>query len=173
MTTYWAVPMYKFLGYRDTILDKYEPLKVRGMILWQVNNQSVWLENSWVKVELLVNCSFCPHPEIPGWDCVIIHQTWRQRQPHRAPPGRVDEGNAGIKVNKKTPKMWLLTKVWLQPFSFYGSTGTKNLEAILESLLLAGTDTVSAFLEWFCMYMTRDESEQKILTWAIQQYDFN
>ena len=31
MTTYWAVPMYKFLGYRDTILDKYEPLKVRIM----------------------------------------------------------------------------------------------------------------------------------------------
>ena len=28
MTTYWAVPMYKLLGYSDTILDKYEPLKV-------------------------------------------------------------------------------------------------------------------------------------------------
>ena len=32
MTTYWAVPMYKLLGYRDTILDKYEPLKVRGIV---------------------------------------------------------------------------------------------------------------------------------------------
>ena len=32
MTTYWAVPMYKFLGYRDTILDKYEPLKVRSKL---------------------------------------------------------------------------------------------------------------------------------------------
>ena len=30
MTTYWAVPMYKFLGYTNTILDKYEPLKVMG-----------------------------------------------------------------------------------------------------------------------------------------------
>ena len=58
-------------------------------------------------------------------------------------------------------------------FSFYGSTGTKNLEAILESLLLAGTDTVSAFLEWFCMYMTRDESEQIIFSYTIQRFDFN
>ena len=32
MTTYWAVPMYKLLGYRDTILDKYEPLKVRSIV---------------------------------------------------------------------------------------------------------------------------------------------
>ena len=31
MTTYWAVPMYKFLGYSDTIVEKYEPLKVRSM----------------------------------------------------------------------------------------------------------------------------------------------
>ena len=57
MTTYWAVPMYKFLGYRDTILDKYEPLKVRGMILWQVNNQSVWLVNSWSRL----NCYLTAH----------------------------------------------------------------------------------------------------------------
>ena len=32
MTTFWAVPMYKLLGYRDTILDKYEPLKVRSIV---------------------------------------------------------------------------------------------------------------------------------------------
>ena len=38
--------------------------------------------------------------------------------------------------------------------SFYGNTGVKNLENSLYSLLLAGTDTVSAFLEWFVMYMT-------------------
>ena len=38
--------------------------------------------------------------------------------------------------------------------SFYGETGVNNLENSLYSLLMAGTDTVAAFLEWFLMYMT-------------------
>jgi len=99
MTTYWAVPMYKFLGYRDTILDKYEPLKKF----------------------LAETVSSFTKPDVNG-NLIERHQ---------------------VESMKATPGS-----------SFYGSTGTKNLEAILESLLLAGTDTVSAFLEWFCMYMT-------------------
>jgi len=38
--------------------------------------------------------------------------------------------------------------------SFYGEDCQKNLESSLASVLLAGTDTVSAFLEWFVLYMT-------------------
>ena len=38
--------------------------------------------------------------------------------------------------------------------SFYGKTGLLNLERSLYDILLAGTDTVSAFFEWFVMYMT-------------------
>jgi len=98
MTTYWAVPMYKLLGYSDTILDKYEPLK-----------------------KFLAETVSIYRPDING-NLMERHQ----EESRKAGPGS----------------------------SFYGTTGTKNLEAILESLLLAGTDTVSAFLEWFCMYMT-------------------
>ena len=42
----------------------------------------------------------------------------------------------------------------LNDCSFYGQTGILNLESSLYGILLAGTDTVSAFLEWFIMYMT-------------------
>ena len=59
MTTYWAVPMYKFLGYRDTILDKYEPLKVRGE-LFVTGQQPIC---SWSR---LITCLLFPHLEIPG-----------------------------------------------------------------------------------------------------------
>ena len=38
--------------------------------------------------------------------------------------------------------------------SFFGQTGILNLESSIYGILLAGTDTVSAFLEWFVMYMT-------------------
>merc|ERR1712241_599661 len=38
--------------------------------------------------------------------------------------------------------------------SFYGDSSRKNLESSLASVLLAGTDTVSAFIEWFVLYMT-------------------
>ena len=54
MTTYWAVPMYKFLGYRDTILDKYEPLKVRGDFV--TGQQPISLTS-----ELLVKVEFNAH----------------------------------------------------------------------------------------------------------------
>ena len=38
--------------------------------------------------------------------------------------------------------------------SFFGQTGILNLESSIYGILLAGTDTVSAFLEWFLVYMT-------------------
>ena len=45
-------------------------------------------------------------------------------------------------------------KVNLKLFiSFHGQNGLRNLEYCLHDLLFAGTDTVSAFLEWFVMYM--------------------
>ena len=45
--------------------------------------------------------------------------------------------------------------------SFYGQNGLKNLEHCLHGLLFAGTDTVSAFLEWFIMYMTAFQDVQE------------
>ncbi len=39
--------------------------------------------------------------------------------------------------------------------SFYGQTGINNLLTTLEDVFLAGSDTVSAFLEWFTLYMMR------------------
>ena len=37
----------------------------------------------------------------------------------------------------------------------------RNLEYCLHDLLFAGTDTVSAFLEWFVMYMTAFQDVQE------------
>ena len=45
--------------------------------------------------------------------------------------------------------------------SFYGQDGLNNLEHCLHDLLFAGTDTVSAFLEWFVMYMTAFQDVQE------------
>jgi len=98
MTTSWCAPLYKKLGYSDTILDKCLPVK------------------NFVN-EVIAGTS--PHAE---GNFLERHK----EEIRKAKPGS----------------------------SFFGQTGILNLESSIYGILLAGTDTVSAFLEWFLMYMT-------------------
>ena len=46
-------------------------------------------------------------------------------------------------------------------FSFYGQEGFQlNLKSSMASVLVAGTDTVATFLEWFVLYMAAFQDVQ-------------
>jgi len=98
MTTTWCAPLFKKLGYNNTIIDMAVPF--RNFMKGVVSSTSSHAEGNYIE----------SHKD----------------QIMKAKPGS----------------------------SFYGQEGLLNLESSLYGILLAGTDTVSAFLEWFVMYMT-------------------